>query len=196
MNFENPWVIGIGVGIILIVLGIIIDIIKIVVKKRIARKIKPEVLKLEERDLASDIVIHDSVPQEKKAQIIVLEQEDLAVSHYSRLLNLTPKAIVEAINKSPPLQKETVGQSYKGIKVKWKVIFRLGTVQKSDESDKYQLSMKPVGGEFYPWISCVVDANVYPQFKILEEGTEFEVEGEIKEASTFDIELENCTIFF
>jgi len=225
MNFSNPWVVGIGVGVIIIIIGLIIDVIKIAVKKRLKSKIKHEVITLEKTDLTSDVIIHKYVPQAKEVQIIELEQEDLP----TKVVIHDPKHLVPVgLNKSGLVDVEikngasTINTPKSKLEITPKTILddiksapplRRDTVAENYTGIKVAWDAYVVGGYprgdreyfiFLGWkedkstvICCYVDVTKYPELKVIKEQQLVNVQGEIESIRQIgDVMLKNCTFTF
>jgi len=130
-----------------------------------------------------DIVIQQNIQQ---SNIETLHSNPID----TKKSNITPKEIFDYLDTLPPLQKPTVSENYKGIKVVWKVKFVGGHQFPNDKL--LQLSM--YWEMHLYWIYCSVDPEQYPQLKIMKSDNEFTVEGEIQKIEYHDITLTNCRL--
>jgi hypothetical protein len=106
---------------------------------------------------------------------------------------ITFEDIAEAIGNMPPLQRETIANSYKGLKVEWKTYYNGGS-RLGD--GLIRVRFKPKMNAFGQSIICKVRDSEYPELGILREGAEVKVIGEIEEADRFDITLKNVRLSF
>jgi hypothetical protein len=96
------------------------------------------------------------------------------------------------LDSLPPLQKDSAAEHYKGIKVSWQVNLTSG---RNLENGKLRLMMG-IKHSIRPWIFCEVDPKQYPLLRVIKETQSFRVDGQIKQVSGSDIELENCQLSF
>jgi hypothetical protein len=89
-------------------------------------------------------------------------------------LSLLPKTIVKEVDSYPPLQRNQIEDSYKGIKVEWKTKFQEAHLRNDGTT---HLMLLDRGS--YPWVYCDVRVSDYPELKVIKEGTIIWVSGEI-----------------
>ena len=100
-----------------------------------------------------------------------------------------PREIFEQINGLPLSQKEQAGNSYIGLKVKWRTVLK---VISNKKSNLVELSMWD--RDNYPWVYCIVSLSEYPEIKIAKDGHRMWVEGEISSIEDGGFHLVNCSL--
>ena len=103
----------------------------------------------------------------------------------------TPRAIVRAINRVPPLQQKVSAEFYVGQKVDWKT--RLYQVNVSKDGTA-TLMLLDRGS--YPWVFCNVNVSDYPFLKTAKKRTAIWVNGEISDVEGNTISVNPVTIRF
>ena len=96
--------------------------------------------------------------------------------------DLTPKAIVKAVNSVPPLQRKDIAKHYQGIRVRWS-----GSVREIQElSDSHNviilLSSSKVG---FTDIVCTVNPSEHKGLSLVDIGQSITVEGDIESISVY-----------
>ena len=102
---------------------------------------------------------------------------------------LTPDGIIRHVLALPPFQRQSAAKNYEGIRVSWRL--RLFS------ADAYAGKAYVNGDmtDFSSTVRCEVDLDRYPEFKVMEPGRPFWVEGRV---STVDhalrlISLTGCS---
>ena len=90
---------------------------------------------------------------------------------------ITPKDIFANINNVPPAQRDLIAENYKGIKVSWKV----SLISASRTDGKLKIYARDE--ERYR-VCAEIDPNQYPEFMVMDEGTSFNIKGEIDYINT------------
>ena len=169
--FTNPWVIGIGTGVIV---GLILYFVLGIGK-------------------------HKSRPGQLTTQLTTTIQEKNhstppPVPAQDAMSNITLKNIKKYLDSLPPLQRDSAADNYKGIKVSWKVNLH-GVSTLPDR--KLRLHMYHRGDLFSFQINCTVeDPNQYPLLRVINKTQLFTVEGEIEKITPISIALKNCQFIF
>jgi hypothetical protein len=104
---------------------------------------------------------------------------------------ITPKDIFANIDNVPLAQRDLVAENYKGIKVSWKVSLTIVSLRDG------KMTIYARAQERYS-VCAEIDPNQYPEFKVMYEGTSFNIEGEIDYINTLleIIHLTNCEIYY
>jgi hypothetical protein len=105
-----------------------------------------------------------------------------------------PSEVIDQINNLPVLQQTSASSSYIGIKVIWQTTLCTIDIRKVEKKDIAHLMMRDRGT--YPWIYCDVELSNYPELKIMKEGHEIWVRGEIKEVDGNVIYLDHSDLKF
>ena len=101
-----------------------------------------------------------------------------------------PNEIVNAIDKLPPLLRESAEENYLGLKVKWRT--RLRTIYPPEENVvKVMLDTGEMG---IALILCRVDITQYPELKIAKTKQKLWIAGEITNIEFNRIYLSNCIV--
>lgn len=143
--------------------------------------------------------------EEKKPQEITIHLNPSCESSKSGESNLVPferisplsyQQIEKAITEAPPLQRDNIKESFKGIKVAWDCYLRgASKVDNDTVSLRMWISNAPKEGPLCT-IWCKVSLKDYGELNILPEGTKIRIQGEIAKADRFDIELVNVKLLF
>ena len=78
--------------------------------------------------------------------------------------NPTPRVITSEVKRHPPAQRQYAEDHYKGLKVVWSVKFVA-----IDPYEDGRAKLTILAGMVYPWVSCEVFLDDYPQLKIYRE---------------------------
>lgn len=108
-----------------------------------------------------------------------------------RVSPLTFQDIAEAISSAPPLQRDHVAETFKGLHVGWDTYFKSGK-SSEDGTIRLHLGTEQRGG-FYT-VMCEVLAADYRELGILPEGSKIQVFGEIESASKYHIQLKDVRL--
>lgn len=103
--------------------------------------------------------------------------------------------IAKIIKKAPPLQRDDVKKSFKGIKVMWDG-YLINATKKDNDIVSLHLAPGPKDLDRLHTIHCEVSLNDYRELGILPEGAKIRIQGEIARAGTLDVELINVKLFF
>ena len=109
-----------------------------------------------------------------------------------RVSPLTFKDIAEAIIAAPPMQRDRVAESYKGLRIEWDAYFRSGS-KVGDDIIRLRLGTEPKLS--MNSIMCEVPAKEYRELGVLPEGSKIRVSGELESISRFDIELKDVRLY-
>ncbi|MDD4381793.1 MAG: hypothetical protein PHE21_00395 [Candidatus Dojkabacteria bacterium] len=104
---------------------------------------------------------------------------------------VNPRAIIDSVYAVAPFLRTEKEASFKGVNVKWKLSF-VSVLRNS--SDKVRLAF--VWDDSYPWVYFDSYITEYPELKIINEGTQVLVKGEINKVDGHNIELENVRLKF
>jgi len=171
--FKNPWVVTVIGGVFVIIIGGLILFYGFGIGKpsQISNTKPPEQTSIEPPEQTS------IKPPEQTAYII------------------TPKDIFANINNVPPAQRNLVAENYKGIKISWKVSLNDVKVLTDGKMRIYAVHQEE-GCRCL--VRAEIDPNQYPEFKVMNEGTSFNIEGEIDYIDTGleIIYLTNCEIHY
>lgn len=116
---------------------------------------------------------------------------NLEPASIERVSPLSFNDIAEAISSAPPLQRNHVAESFKGLHVEWDTYFKNGY---SSENGTIRLRLGTEQRASLNTVICEVLAADYRELGILPEGSKIRVFGEIESASTFDIELKDVRL--
>ena len=109
----------------------------------------------------------------------------------------SPLNIYGAVQAAPPAQRQTIVQSYVGVRVKWNLAFQNIHVNRFEGKEIGSLMFVPAKSVFFPWISCEVDLKKYPELKTSNDGDRIEVEGTISSRSMeHEINLKGVSLKF
>jgi len=122
----------------------------------------------------------------QKNQISEKDNNELNRSKQSNKCNAID--IVQTIEKLPPYQREEAAKNYVGLPISWETTF----VSLSISQDIARLFLNI--NDRYPWITCSVKLNEYPELKVANSGTRIRLTGSIKYVRGHDIELEKVKI--
>jgi hypothetical protein len=100
---------------------------------------------------------------------------------------LEPRTIIEELKKLPPRQRDGFTQSYLGISVNWKLLFK-GAQTITDNPSMLKINAWPLK-HLYPDITFNINEKNYPEFNIMHEDTIFSVKGIIEKVSTDGLHL-------
>jgi len=165
--FTNPWVIGIGTGVIV---GLILRFVFGVGKPK---------SKHSQIATATQEKNHSTPPP---------------IPAQGATSDITPTNIKEYLDSLPPLQRDLAAENYKGIKVSWKV--HLSSASTLFDR-KLHLYMYFSGQFPHKIVTCTVeDPQQYPILRVIKETQVFTVEGEIEEVKDTAIKLKNARFFF
>lgn len=109
---------------------------------------------------------------------------------------LSVSKIRESIQKSPPLQRAEVRNSFKGIKVIWDGYLESADKKYNNIVSIYLSPDDPNLKSGLMLICCEVSLKDYRELGILPEGTKIRVQGEIAAADILKIELTNVKLYF
>jgi hypothetical protein len=109
-----------------------------------------------------------------------------------RISSLKFDDISQAIEAAPPLQRDRVAESYKGLRVEWDTYFKSGS---QVDGDLFRLRLRTKLKGSFDTVKCEVPAKEYRELGILPEGSKIRVSGEIESASMFDIELKDVRLY-
>lgn len=107
-------------------------------------------------------------------------------------IEVTPYAIVDFLDGLPPLQREQGAGNYKGLRVSWQVTLE-SAYDGHDGKCRLIVRWKEEKTHHH-LILAEADLELYPELKIMREGQEFTLEGDIKEVRGANIELTNCRL--
>jgi len=107
--------------------------------------------------------------------------------------HITPTKILKKLQKTPPLQRKNIAQSYKGIKVSWRVRFR-GI--DADKNENTHMSMFSFSSRTY--VSCHINLDDYPKLNVINEEYPLIIQGVIESVNYEDrrINLTMCKLRF
>jgi len=105
--------------------------------------------------------------------------------------NILPKEIIEHLDSLPPLQRESAAKNYEGIKVSWEVTLRSAFFNRVN-GEPYVIMVHERNYQ----IVCSVDLEQYPELRVMKEGHQFRIEGEIASVGRLGIRLRNCRFHF
>ena len=100
-----------------------------------------------------------------------------------------PKTIFRSIENANPFLAEKINESYIGIEVSWILYFY--SIEKSDSG--YLITFK-VGRKKNYFVSCLLNIEDYPEFKIMQKGSKVLITGVIGKVEFPLIHLEDCEI--
>lgn len=109
-----------------------------------------------------------------------------------KITHLDFDAIKNAIDTAIPIQRDGVIKSFKGLGIRWGVHLLRATT----DGDIVRLVLTTRLPNRQNTIYCDVRAEDYPELNALKEGDKLVVTGAIKEASVWDIWLDNVSISF
>ncbi len=109
----------------------------------------------------------------------------------SEVFNLLPKKIIKEIDKIPPLQRDKLKESYKGLRVEWKTKFYSANLNKNGNVSLMLLDR----GDF-PLILCDVNINDYPELNVVKEGAVIWISGEIIDVDVVSITVKPSSLRF
>ncbi len=115
----------------------------------------------------------------------------LAPASIERVSPMTFQDIAEAIDSAPPLQRDHVAATFKGLRVEWDTYFKSGKLL---ENGNIRLRLGTEQRGSYNTVKCEVLAADYRELGILPEGSKVRVFGEIESASKYDIELKDVRL--
>jgi hypothetical protein len=157
----------------------------------IKKKLNPKAV-----DQHAPQLIVQLVPNGANAPVDNSSSVRLKPASIERVSPLTFQDIAEAISSAPPLQRDHVAESFKGLRVEWGTYFRSGRFQSGsssgDDAIRLRLGTEPRGS--FNTITCEVLAKDYRELGVLPEGTKIRVFGEIESASRYDIELKDVRL--
>ncbi len=104
---------------------------------------------------------------------------------------LQPTEILAEIKSRPPLQRKSAEESYRGIKVNWKLTFK-----DAHRRNTNLLIHAWPENSLYPDVDFEVNKDAYPHFNILHDGELFWVKGKISELTMYKIQLIDCEVKF
>lgn len=143
-------------------------------------------------------------PENLPQLIIHVSGTDQAQSEESKATEVTPvsierispinfKDIKKTIDEAPPLQREKVGKNFVGIKVEWDTFLKDAS---TDKDDMVRLRLTTDKKVPLDTVHCKVPLSQYRELGVLPEGTRIRIQGEIEEAATWDVTLNNVKLFF
>lgn len=115
----------------------------------------------------------------------------LAPAAIDRVSPLTFQDIAEAIDSAPPLQRDHVAESFKGLRVEWDTYFKSGRLSE-EGTIRLRLGTEQRGS--FKSVLCAVAVADYRELGVLPEGSKIRVFGEIESASRYDIELKDVRL--
>jgi hypothetical protein len=181
--FNNQWIVGLGVTVIG---GLVLYYVFGIGKKEEPSKVSKKSL---DKKVAR---IHNSVLTAGGDILVassVYKNDD--VKKKKRIKIIDPETIVENIRKSKPFLVDQVTESYKGIRVKWKLKF---LYIKNISEDMWRITANSNKG--FEMIMFKINLDEHPEFKSMDKGEEFQVEGVIKEIDYIKIiHLDDCEVF-
>jgi len=110
-----------------------------------------------------------------------------------RISPINFKDIMETIDKSPPMQRDQVAKKFVGIKVEWDTFLKGAS---TDKDDMVRLRLTTDKKRPLDTIHCRVPLSQYRELGVLPEGTRIRIQGEIEEAGSWDVSLNNVKLFF
>ena len=104
---------------------------------------------------------------------------------------LSARKIESEIGKHPPYQQEDIAANYKGIRIRWNVIYK-ASYRKGEKLRIMCMSRFAFFLADPPWVSFEIELNKYPIFKTIKQETHFKIIGKIidYDHGWFNIELE------
>jgi hypothetical protein len=162
---------GIGVTILIALLAI--------AKKFLLKKQNTEIKRV------IDVSPTNSPAKEGEHPIIPVERKS----------TLSFSKISEMIENAPPLQRDDVRKNFVGIKVSWDTYLKNAS---KSENDIVKLYLAPgsIGSDLLYTISCTVSLSDYQELRILPTNAKIRIEGEIKDADIYVVQLINVRLFF
>jgi len=135
---------------------------------------------------------------ENKPQVVIQLNHDgnekidqLSTTNIKRITPLTFDEISNSIELAPLLQRQEIAKKYVGLIIEWDTYLR-SAYQRENGDISLRLSVDPdYKGRS---VICIVQGDQYREIGILKEGAKIRVSGEIIEANTFDIELNNAVL--
>ncbi|MFC1818220.1 hypothetical protein ACFL0B_03910 [Thermodesulfobacteriota bacterium] len=160
---NKEWIFsGIGVFLLATVVGIIQYILK---RKRVG-------------SLKDDKIINEQSFNERT--------KDKTLINKVEFTNITVKNIIDKLHNTPPFQRDTLSNNYKGLKVRWEG--KLWNVEKETYTDKSEKTVRvvfhPIPKNLHYRVLLTVDIDRYPQLKIIKRGSKIAAEGEIINCSS------------
>ena len=170
----EDWALVLGIGIIV---GIIVGIILLIMEYRTKWFANSSAPRKTPDTLSSPTNEQESKPSLKE---ILPEGNQTKPS---------PREIIHGLDGLPPYQALQVRDSYKGIKVIWKLTFY--TLNLREEGTTF-LMLRDQGKD--PWVYCVVNLEEYPELKIIKEGHVLWVAGTVSSVEISGINLKDCRL--
>lgn len=113
-----------------------------------------------------------------------------------KIPSLTFSHIEKLVNNAPPLQRDEIKNSFKGIKVNWETYLNSASKEENFINLRLKIGANLKNEDLLYTIHCKVASNDYPQLGVLLQSTKIIVKGEIDKVSTQDIELVNVKLTF
>lgn len=117
------------------------------------------------------------------------QEEKLVDDRNLNSMTIEPKDIIKNVAQTPPFQQNSVGASYSGQNISWKLNFYL--ISQIKEGAIWHVMTRDSDNS--PWVYFDIDIEQYPQFKIIHQNEEIRVTGVIDKVSGHEINLRNIT---
>lgn len=111
-----------------------------------------------------------------------------------RIVSLSPDEIYSAISSTPPMQRDTVAQRFKGLKVEWNTSL-LDAREQDGEVTLFLRVRDDVKRDWFN-VHCTVRLDEYRELGILPEKSLIRIQGEIGKATTLWVELTNVRLLY
>jgi hypothetical protein len=122
----------------------------------------------------------------------VMESPAVSGAYQDTTSLLTPEQIVSQIMASPPMERTQAAKRYEDLKIDSHVC--LEAIYPDDDGVLATLRFSCGERRGFPVIRCRIETKLYPDLKILHEGSIFRVEGRIEKADEFTISIRDAKL--
>ena len=124
---------------------------------------------------------------------VVAPGEQLTAREQNLDSGVTLQEIINAIERAPPLQRESVAKSYVGLYVSWDAQYQSG---KADDKQQVDLAFKVKhSGHRWAMVFCTAPLNDYRLLSVLPAGARVRVSGEIEAIRELSIDLKHVRLY-
>ncbi len=137
------------------------------------------------------VIIH--VPGMDQAQSEESKAAEVIPVSIERISPISFKYIRKTIDEALPLQREQISKKFVGLKVEWDTFLKGVS---TDKGDMVRLRLTTNKKVPLDTIYCKVPLSQYRELGVLPEGARIRIQGEIEEAGSWDVTLNNVKLFF